>query len=79
MKSKTIVKYENGDELLSDGYMTMTGKEVKNLVSDNMSRTNLVINKRGYFLVETAEGFIKMANRSNGLFPRRAILRVGML
>lgn len=38
-----------------------------------------IINKRGHFLVETADGYVKMANRSNGLFPKRAILRVGML
>lgn len=68
----------NKDEISLDGYIISTGKEIKKLVSKEDLRTN-IINKRGYFLVETENGFVKMANRSNGLFPRREILRVGML
>lgn len=68
----------NGDELLSDGYCVMTGGEVKSLLSVNTTATK-IINKHGYFLVKTDNGFVKIKNRRNGLFPKRAILRVGML
>ena len=62
----------NSDELLSDGMITLSGKETKEkLGSDNMSTQNF----GGYFELNG----IKMNNRSNTLFPRRAILRVGML
>ena len=74
---QNIVK-RHKDELLSDGYCSYTGSEVKSLVTEKNSVTK-IINKRGYFIVETDNGYVKMANRSNGLFPRRAILRVGML
>lgn len=69
---------DHKDELFSDGYCLMTGNEVKKLegVSKNLSK---IINKRGYFLIETDGGFVKIAYPSNGLFPKRAILRVGML
>ena len=66
------VMQRNSDELLSDGMITLSGKETKEkLGSDNMSTQNF----RGYFELNG----IKMNNRSNTLFPRRAILRVGML
>lgn len=62
----------NEDELLLDGMLKLSGKETKEfLVRDNLSPTNF----RGYFEVEG----IKFANNSNMLFPRRAILRIGML
>lgn len=74
---KKIIQ-RNGDELRSDGYRMLTGLDVKNLVREKMSLTK-IISKHGYFLVETDNGTVKMANRRNGLFPKRAILRVGML
>lgn len=70
---------DHKEELVSDGYKVSSGREIRGgLVSDLKSQTN-IINKRGHFLVETENGFVKMANGGNGLFPRRAILRVGML
>ncbi|PEC59207.1 hypothetical protein [Bacillus wiedmannii] len=70
---------DHKEELVSDGYKVSSGREIRDgLVSDFKSQTN-IINKRGHFLVETENGFVKMANGGNGLFPRRAILRVGML
>lgn len=70
---------DHKEELVSDGYKVSSGREIRDgLVSDLKSQTN-IINKRGHFLVETENGFVKMANGGNGLFPRRAILRVGML
>lgn len=62
----------NSDELLSDGLKTVMGKELKGiLASDNMSHTN----HKGYFIADGQ----KFANGKNTLFPKRAILRIGML
>lgn len=62
----------NHDELVEDGIMTMKGKDVLlNLVSDKMSHTK----HKGYFDVSG----VKIPYGTNTLFPRRAILRVGML
>ncbi|MDG4655875.1 hypothetical protein P6P90_00860 [Ectobacillus antri] len=65
-------------ELVEDGYITKTGKELKNLLTLRNKGIEIK-NTVGCFLIETEAGFVKMANRSNGLFPKRAILRVGML
>lgn len=62
----------NEDELIKDGMRTLSGSKIKQiLVADNMS----IINYRGYFTING----IKLANTKNTLFPRRAILRIGML
>ncbi|WP_257205949.1 hypothetical protein [Bacillus cereus] len=67
------------DELLLDGMKTITGRHVKEeLVKCGLPFTKIE-NKPSYFVVETSEGYAKIAYRSNKLFPRRAILRVGML
>ena len=74
VEKKTIEKVVErfNDELTSDGIQYISGNNIKEkLDTDNISVTNC----RGYFLVEG----IKIAYRSNTLFPRRAILRVGML
>jgi hypothetical protein len=68
----------NYDELVQDGYKVFTSKELKNLYGDKKS-LNKIINKQGYYLIETNEGTMKMGNANQGLFPKRAILRVGML
>lgn len=72
------VVFDHKDELLADGYATKTGREVKSLYAF-FKKGNKIVSKRGHFLVETENGFVRMTNRSNGLFPKRAILRVGML
>lgn len=62
----------NKEELIEDGLIYKSGKEVKDiLVGDKMSLTN----SRGYF---ECNG-VRFAYKNNTLFPRRAILRVGML
>ncbi|MBE7129601.1 hypothetical protein [Bacillus mycoides] len=67
------------DELLLDGLRTITGRYIKeDLVRCGLPLTKIE-NKPGHFVVETSDGYIKIAYRSNNLFPRRAILRVGML
>lgn len=74
VEKKTVEKIleRNNDELVNDGVQVLSGGRIKEkFSSDNMS----VQNFRGYFEVNG----IKMNNRLNTLFPRRAILRVGML
>ena len=62
----------NREEIMADGVKNLSGIETKEfLVSKNILPTNF----RGYF---EAEGQ-RFANRNNILFPKRAILRIGML
>ena len=63
---------DNRDEIKLDGMITPSGKETKEIL---VKFSKDITNYRGYFEVDG----IKFANRSNTLFPRRAILRVGML
>lgn len=75
----TAIYQRHEDELLSDGMETVTGRNLKErLVMCKMSPTKIE-NKPGHFVVKTSEGQVKLAHRSNRLFPRRAILRIGML
>nr|WP_024835436.1 hypothetical protein [Clostridium sp. 12(A)] len=68
---KSLV-YRSRDELEKDGISSMTGKETKGfLESCNLQPSNF----RGGF---EADG-MRFSNRGNTLFPRRAILRIGML
>lgn len=68
---KTTV-FRNRDELTEDGLQSLTGKETKDfLVSCNLQPTN----GKGFFETEG----IRFAYKSNLLFSRRAVLRVGML
>lgn len=74
VKEEAIKKilFRNRDELEEDGMKSYSGKETKKvLVKDTMSSTNT----RGGFLMYD----IQFSNRGNTLFPRRAILRIGML
>ncbi|MDM5189888.1 hypothetical protein QUF99_21950 [Bacillus sp. DX4.1] len=66
---------ENKDELVSDEYISQTGKEIKgNLGSPKNGRTNIV-NKRGHFLIETDNGFGKMSNNTCDLTRWNAVKR----
>ncbi|MEA1853021.1 hypothetical protein U9M49_07955 [Cytobacillus sp. OWB-43] len=60
----------NKGEIQSDGYFTMKGREL-------VSKYNLHSTpQNGYLLLEDGS---TVAYRGTGLFPKRAILRVGML
>ncbi|MEX0375621.1 phage antirepressor KilAC domain-containing protein [Bacillus sp. S4] len=64
------------EEIRSDGYVSMTGKE---LVRDTLSHTKFETRK-GHYLVDLGNGSnIKLATSMNGLFSPRAVLRFGML
>lgn len=66
-----MIVMANNDEVISDGYSTISGKEL-------VSKINLETKtetKRGHYLVDG----IKIPYSKQGVFTRRAILRVGML
>jgi len=67
----SLVK-DNRDELTEDGLLNYSGKETKEILGKSSKD---FANFRGYFVCEN----IRFNNRSNLLFPRRAVLRVGML
>ena len=60
------------EELESNGYRLFTGKEIKDIF---IKVNQTIISYHGGFEVSGQ----KFANRSNGLFTKRAILNVGML
>ena len=66
------------EELVSDGYKSMRGKEVITIMENStLDFKGLSITKaQGGYLVN---GEYKLAYAGVGLFPKRAILRIGML
>lgn len=75
---RTLVK-ENKEELISDGYYSQTGKELKAVLGSPTSGHSGIVSKPGYFLILPEESNIRLSHNTNALFPKRAILRVGML
>lgn len=72
IKSVNNVLLRNRDELLADGYEQVNGKDLALLKMKSTKKEN----KRGYILINNE---IKIPYNEVGLFPKRAILRVGML
>lgn len=75
---KSVVKYHK-DELISDGYVTLSGKQTIDLlkVKNDLKEIKAVVGK--YIVTLEDNSSFSFANRSNALFPKRVILRVGML
>ncbi|MFE9076920.1 hypothetical protein [Bacillus mobilis] len=67
------------EEIKSDGYVKKTGKELTNELVTLNTKDTKITNKRGHILVECGEYETILPYATIGLFPRRAILRVGML
>ena len=67
----SLVK-DHRSEVELDGMITLSGKETKEKLGSYGLK---IINCRGHFMVNG----VKFANRSNTLFPPKAILRVGLL
>ncbi|HHY2675469.1 phage antirepressor KilAC domain-containing protein [Bacillus cereus] len=66
-------------ELHEDGYKTMAGRElVENLAYDTKSGAKIE-QKRGQIVVEAEGQRIQLSYTKIGLYPKRAILRIGML
>ncbi|HFK1430839.1 TPA: hypothetical protein ACGXNJ_000812 [Bacillus cereus] len=74
-----VITKRNKDELISDGYTLKHGRTIVNSLSDKM-KLREIQTKIGKYIVITEDGNeYSFANRENALFPKRAILRVGML
>ncbi|MGE7866670.1 hypothetical protein ACQKNO_10460 [Bacillus paramycoides] len=67
------------EEIKSDGHVTKTGKELTNELVTLNTKDTKITNKRGHILVEWGEYETTLPHSTIGLFPRRAILRIGML
>ncbi|HBJ2623377.1 TPA: hypothetical protein LA827_003176 [Clostridium botulinum] len=72
VKTISSLVNDNREELQSNGLKNVTGKETKEIL---VRFSKEITNFKGYFTVDGC----KLANRSNLLFPKRAILNVGML
>lgn len=72
---ETVV-IRNKEELESDGYETYGKSEIVDFLKGSLVRFK---NFQGYMEIEHEGNLIKIANRGLRLFPKRAILRVGML
>ncbi|PED62553.1 hypothetical protein CN681_18630 [Bacillus toyonensis] len=78
---KTIQKIysRHREEIQSDGYVTMIGRDlVKGLEVDTVSTSNVTV-KRGHTELEVNGETMKISNSTVGLYSARAVLRFGML
>ncbi|WP_255256252.1 ORF6N domain-containing protein [Bacillus pseudomycoides] len=69
----------NKDELEEDGYCTVFGKELRERLDGDKTSLSQVEPKLGHFIVHHNGCQTKITYTNNALFPKRAILRVGML
>ncbi|MGH0485299.1 hypothetical protein ACQVPJ_12520 [Bacillus mycoides] len=70
----------NKEELILDGYETKKGNSIADSYRAKMTPQEILIKKVGAYTVTMRNGDeYKFSSNSNGLFPKRAILRVGML
>nr|WP_088339050.1 hypothetical protein [Bacillus cereus] len=75
---KSIIK-RHKDELEEDGYTSKSGKQIANSIRCNMHQVEIT-NSVGKYTIKTKDNKeYSFSNVSNALFPKRAILRVGML
>ncbi|MBJ8080090.1 hypothetical protein JDS82_02495 [Bacillus cereus group sp. N14] len=71
--------HDNREEVASDGYITVKGKDIREDLESSLKEGQEIIRKRGHFIYKYEGNETKLSYQPNGLFPRRAILRVGML
>jgi len=70
---------DHRDELELDGYTTKSGKEIKGKLDSALKTLSKIEPRLGHFVVTYKGEETKIAYRNVALFPKRAILRVGML
>lgn len=73
----TVVN-DHRDELRSDGYVSMSAGDIKKSVLRDTHKT-VVENKVGYYTITDGDTVHELSYSKTNLFPKRAILRVGML
>lgn len=66
-------------ELEFDGYKSVEGKEVRGVLDSDILSLSKIEPRKGHFVVITNGLETKVSYRNVALFPKRAILRVGML
>ncbi|MFJ8240808.1 hypothetical protein [Bacillus tropicus] len=71
--------HDNREEVVSDGYTTVKGKDIREDLESSLKEGQEIIRKQGHFIYRNEGNETKLSYQPNGLFPRRAILRVGML
>ncbi|HHB2937638.1 MULTISPECIES: hypothetical protein [Bacillus cereus group] len=62
-----------------DGYITKYGKEIKDILDGLLNDPSRIEPKLGGFIVHHKGEQTKITYRNVALFPKRAILRIGML
>lgn len=74
-----VVK-EHEEELLSDGVIFKTNTKIQEYLAEGRSYTFILFNKEGNLEIGLDDGrVLRGEDTSTMLFPRRAVLRVGML
>ncbi|EOP56587.1 hypothetical protein IIW_00319 [Bacillus cereus VD136] len=71
---RSLVNYHQ-DEFEIDGCISIKGKEIRKTLEGLKTNPSKIEPKQGHFLVDG----LKVTYSNNDLFPKRAILRVGML
>ncbi|WP_176522706.1 hypothetical protein [Bacillus wiedmannii] len=69
----------NREELEYDGYKTSSGKEIREKLDGFKMKLSKIEPRLGHFVVIYKGEETRIAYRNVALFPKRAILRVGML
>ncbi|NKW87072.1 hypothetical protein [Bacillus cereus] len=64
--------HDNRKEVEGDGYTTLRGKDLVN----SLEEYTTIIRGKGHYALESG---VNISYSNNGLFPKRAILRVGTL
>ena len=77
VRAITSLVFDNKDEVVSDGYKVMKGKELEN--TDVISFKEFTKNRANYKFTMEDGSILSVGGGGVGLFPKRAILRVGML
>lgn len=75
---KSIV-YRHKEEINKDGYITKQGKEIRKILEGCTLQLTKIEPKLGHFIVHNKDTKTKITYSNVALFPKRAILRVGML
>lgn len=77
VRAITSLVFDNKDEVVSDGYKVMKGKELEN--TNTIPFKEFTKNRANYKFTMEDGSILSVGGGGVGLFPKRAILRIGML
>ncbi|PEV40337.1 phage antirepressor KilAC domain-containing protein [Bacillus thuringiensis] len=69
---------DNREELRGDGYISMSAGDIKKSVS-LVSNKTVIENKIGHYTITDGDTIHELSYSKTNLFPKRAILRIGMI